>query len=155
MVYTVIGSLIISFEIVRLSGDSLSIGYNCTRFYKCLFAHKQIRKSGRKIDNPRLSMSFGPTAQTSSSTASIMRAFHPLIRVPYFYPPLDQIVGKCGKFQLLGKLPIKVFARKYTVLILSQWTKILDIMDFYFSEEGFKVRRIDDNVKLDERGRQS
>ncbi|KAL9229450.1 hypothetical protein vseg_004914 [Gypsophila vaccaria] len=72
----------------------------------------------------------------------------------YFYPPVDQIVGQCGKFQLLDKLLSKLFARKHKVLIFSQWTKILDIMDYYFSEKGFKVCRIDGSVKLDERRRQ-
>lgn len=40
------------------------------------------------------------------------------------------------------------------VLIFSQWTKVLDIMDYYFSEKGFEVCRIDGNVKLEERRRQ-
>lgn len=40
------------------------------------------------------------------------------------------------------------------VLIFSQWTKLLDIMDYYFSEKGFEVCRIDGSVKLDERRRQ-
>lgn len=31
---------------------------------------------------------------------------------------------------------------------------MLDIMDYYFSEKGFKVCRIDGSVKLDERKRQ-
>uniref|UniRef100_A0A803L7Z2 ATP-dependent DNA helicase DDM1 n=1 Tax=Chenopodium quinoa TaxID=63459 RepID=A0A803L7Z2_CHEQI len=42
----------------------------------------------------------------------------------YFYPPVEQIVGQCGKFQLLD------------------------------SEKGFKVCRIDGNVKLEDRRRQ-
>ncbi|XP_021718457.1 ATP-dependent DNA helicase DDM1-like [Chenopodium quinoa] len=72
----------------------------------------------------------------------------------YFYPPVEQIVGQCGKFQLLDRLLAKLFARKHKVLIFSQWTKILDIMDYYFSEKGFKVCRIDGNVKLEDRRRQ-
>lgn len=40
------------------------------------------------------------------------------------------------------------------VLIFSQWTKILDIMHYYFSEKGIEVCRIDGNVKLDERRQQ-
>lgn len=31
---------------------------------------------------------------------------------------------------------------------------MLDIMDYYFSEKGFEVCRIDGSVKLDERKRQ-
>ncbi|KAL6539330.1 hypothetical protein OROHE_011101 [Orobanche hederae] len=71
-----------------------------------------------------------------------------------FYPPLEQIVGQCGKFQLLDRLLAKLFARKHKVLVFSQWTKILDIMDYYFSEKGIGVCRIDGSVKLAERRRQ-
>ncbi|MCD7465632.1 Chromatin remodeling factor DDM1b [Datura stramonium] len=71
-----------------------------------------------------------------------------------FYPPVEQIVEQCGKFRLLDRLLSKLFARKHKVLIFSQWTRVLDIMDYYFSERGFDVCRIDGNVKLDERKRQ-
>lgn len=47
-----------------------------------------------------------------------------------------------------------LFANCYQVLIFSQWTKVLDIMDYYFSEKGLEVCRIDGSVKLDERKRQ-
>ncbi|KAA8547356.1 hypothetical protein F0562_003780 [Nyssa sinensis] len=72
----------------------------------------------------------------------------------YFYPPVEQIVEQCGKFRLLDRLLVKLFARKHKVLIFSQWTKILDIIEYYFSEKGFEVCRIDGSVRLDERKRQ-
>ncbi|KAK6922725.1 SNF2, N-terminal [Dillenia turbinata] len=72
----------------------------------------------------------------------------------YFYPPLEQIVEQCGKFRLLDRLLTRLFDRKHKVLIFSQWTKILDIMDYYFSEKGFEVCRIDGSVKLHQRQRQ-
>ncbi|KAH9622511.1 hypothetical protein KSS87_005655 [Heliosperma pusillum] len=72
----------------------------------------------------------------------------------YFYPKVEEIVGQCGKFQLLDRLLTKLFARKHKVLIFSQWTKVLDIIEYYFSEKGFKVCRIDGSVKLDDRRRQ-
>lgn len=71
-----------------------------------------------------------------------------------FYPPVEQIVEQCGKFHLLDRLLSKLFARRHKVLIFSQWTRVLDIMDYYFSERGFDVCRIDGSVKLDERKRQ-
>ncbi|KAL0747193.1 hypothetical protein Bca101_029195 [Brassica carinata] len=72
----------------------------------------------------------------------------------YFYPPIEDIVGQCGKFRLLERLLVRLFAKNHKVLVFTQWTKILDIMDYYFSEKGFEVCRIDGNVKLDERRRQ-
>ncbi|CAN0919419.1 ATP-dependent DNA helicase DDM1 [Linum grandiflorum] len=71
-----------------------------------------------------------------------------------FYPPVVQIVEQCGKFQLLERLLKRLFEHKHKVLIFSQWTKILNIMDYYFSEKGFEVCRIDGSVKLEERRRQ-
>ncbi|KAL6273929.1 hypothetical protein ACE6H2_024621 [Prunus campanulata] len=72
----------------------------------------------------------------------------------YFYPPVEQMVEQCGKFSLLDRLLKRLFARKHKVIIFSQWTKILDIMDYYFGEIGFQVCRIDGSVKLEERRRQ-
>ncbi|VVB18280.1 unnamed protein product [Arabis nemorensis] len=70
------------------------------------------------------------------------------------YPPVEKIVEQCGKFRLLERLLVRLFAKNHRVLIFSQWTKLLDIMDYYFSEKGFEVCRIDGSVKLDERRRQ-
>ncbi|XP_076887824.1 ATP-dependent DNA helicase DDM1-like [Bidens hawaiensis] len=71
-----------------------------------------------------------------------------------FYPPVEQIVAQCGKFQLLDRLLQKLLPRKHKVLIFSQWTKILDIMHYYFSEKDMPVCRIDGNVKLEDRRQQ-
>ncbi|XP_043711558.1 ATP-dependent DNA helicase DDM1-like isoform X2 [Telopea speciosissima] len=69
----------------------------------------------------------------------------------YTYPPVEQLVEQCGKFRLLDRLLAQLLDRKHKVLIFSQWTKVLDIIDYYFSEKGFEVCRIDGNVKLEER----
>ncbi|KAK4262183.1 hypothetical protein QN277_027768 [Acacia crassicarpa] len=71
----------------------------------------------------------------------------------FFYPPINEMVEQCGKFRLLDRLLAHLLARNHKVLIFSQWTKILDIMDYYFSEKGLEVCRIDGGVKLDERKR--
>lgn len=47
-----------------------------------------------------------------------------------------------------------IFGIGKQVLIFSQWTKILDIMHYYFSEKGMEVCRIDGSVRLEERRRQ-
>ncbi|KFK28358.1 swi2 snf2-like protein [Arabis alpina] len=72
----------------------------------------------------------------------------------YHYPPVEKIVEQCGKFRLLERLLVRLFAKNHRVLIFSQWTKILDIMDYYFGEKGFEVCRIDGSVKLEDRRRQ-
>ncbi|CAA6657592.1 unnamed protein product [Spirodela intermedia] len=70
------------------------------------------------------------------------------------YPPIDKLVEQCGKFRLLDRLLTLLLARKHKVLIFSQWTKILDILEYFLSEKELEICRIDGNVKLDERRRQ-
>ncbi|WOL03050.1 ATP-dependent DNA helicase DDM1 [Canna indica] len=70
-----------------------------------------------------------------------------------FYPPIEQLIRQCGKFRLLDRLLTLLLAQKHKVLIFSQWTKVLDIIDYYLSEKGLEVCRIDGSVKLDERKR--
>ncbi|KAF3627530.1 hypothetical protein FXO38_28708 [Capsicum annuum] len=70
------------------------------------------------------------------------------------YPLIELIVSQCSKFRLLERLLSELLAPRHNVLVFSQWTKVLDIMDYYFSEKGFYVFRLDGHVKLDERKRQ-
>ncbi|KAK1287688.1 ATP-dependent DNA helicase DDM1 [Acorus calamus] len=70
------------------------------------------------------------------------------------YPPIQKLVEQCGKFRLLERLLTILLARKHKVLIFSQWTKILDLIDYFLNEKGLEVCRIDGQVKLDERKRQ-
>lgn len=72
----------------------------------------------------------------------------------FTYPPIEQMVEQCGKFRLLDRLLGLLLARNHKVLLFSQWTKVLDIIDYYFSEKGLVVCRIDGSVELDERRRQ-
>ncbi|KAG1341903.1 ATP-dependent DNA helicase DDM1 [Cocos nucifera] len=60
------------------------------------------------------------------------------------YPPIEQLVEQCGKFRLLDKLLGLLLARKHKVLIFSQWTKVLDIIDYYFSEKGLEIEAFND-----------
>ncbi|XP_025795316.1 ATP-dependent DNA helicase DDM1-like isoform X2 [Panicum hallii] len=70
------------------------------------------------------------------------------------YPPVDKLLEQCGKFQLLDRLLTSLLARKHKVLIFSQWTKILDIIEYYLDSKGLEVCRIDGSVSLEERRRQ-
>ncbi|KAL6843472.1 hypothetical protein ACP4OV_026534 [Aristida adscensionis] len=70
------------------------------------------------------------------------------------YPPVDKLLEQCGKFQLLDRLLTSLLAQKHKVLIFSQWTKVLDIIEYYIDSKGLEVCRIDGSVKLEERRRQ-
>ncbi|KAK8933326.1 ATP-dependent DNA helicase DDM1 [Platanthera zijinensis] len=72
----------------------------------------------------------------------------------FLYPPIQTLVEQCGKFQLLQRLLTLLLARKHKILIFSQFTKLIDLLDYYLSEIGMEVCRIDGRVKLDERRKQ-
>ncbi|KAL0921858.1 hypothetical protein M5K25_008972 [Dendrobium thyrsiflorum] len=70
------------------------------------------------------------------------------------YPPIEILVEQCGKFQLLERLLALLLPRKHKVLIFSQFTTVVDLLEYYLSEKSMEVCRIDGKVKLDERKRQ-
>ncbi|KAF3320508.1 ATP-dependent DNA helicase DDM1 [Carex littledalei] len=87
-----------------------------------------------------------------------------------FYPPINELLEQCGKYRLMDRLLSLLLAQKHkaqplllnnklnsnhpSVLIFSQWTKVLDILDYYLAEKNLEVCRIDGSVKLAERKRQ-
>ncbi|KAG2639728.1 ATP-dependent DNA helicase DDM1-like isoform X1 [Panicum virgatum] len=84
---------------------------------------------------------------------------HPdLLESPFestgLYPPVEKILEQCGKFQLFDRLLNFLLAQKHKVLVFSQWTKVLDIIEYYLDSKGLEVCRIDGSVKLEERKRQ-
>ncbi|KAM0871534.1 hypothetical protein ACQ4PT_039338 [Festuca glaucescens] len=70
------------------------------------------------------------------------------------YPPVDKLLEQCGKFQLLDRLLDILLKRNHKVLIFSQWTKVLDLLDYYLDVKGLKVCRIDGSVNLEVRRKQ-
>ena len=74
---------------------------------------------------------------------------------PYLFPgvenrqldPLgDHLYLNCGKMALLDKLLAKLSQRGHRVLIFSQMTRMLDIMEDYFLTKGYQYCRIDGNT---------
>ncbi|KAL4180565.1 hypothetical protein AMTRI_Chr13g125920 [Amborella trichopoda] len=71
-----------------------------------------------------------------------------------FYPPVEKLLEQCGKFRLLDRILSHLLARRHKVLIFSQWTKVLDIIEYFLSEKGLNTCRIDGSIKLAERQQQ-
>ena len=69
----------------------------------------------------------------------------------FLYPPADQLVAECGKMQLLEKLLDKLLPRGHKVLIFSQMTAMLDLLDAYFDEKKIGCCRIDGSISWQER----
>lgn len=79
---------------------------------------------------------------------------------PYLFPgvedrsldPLgEHLVENCGKMALLDKLLLRLQERGHRVLLFTQMTRILDIMEDYMHMRGFKYCRIDGNTTYEDR----
>ena len=66
-------------------------------------------------------------------------------------PMGEHLYTSCGKMILLQKLLRKMFDRDHRVLIFSQMTRMLDILEDFLISEGFLYCRIDGNTTYEER----
>ena len=79
---------------------------------------------------------------------------------PYLFPGLEDrtmdplgshLFENCGKMVLLDKLLKKMKERDHRVLVFSQMTRMLDILEDYFISQGYQYCRIDGNTSYEER----
>lgn len=67
-------------------------------------------------------------------------------------PPLgEHLVENCGKMVLLDKLLIRLKERGHRVLLFTQMTRILDILEDYLVMRQFQYCRIDGNTDYEQR----
>ena len=52
------------------------------------------------------------------------------------FPSADELVAQCGKFRLLDRLMTKLRAKGHKVLIFSQMTRMLDLIESFFEQRG-------------------
>ncbi|KAJ6848789.1 putative ATP-dependent DNA helicase CHR12 [Iris pallida] len=64
----------------------------------------------------------------------------------------EEIVRASGKFELLDRLLPKLKRAGHRVLLFSQMTKLMDILEIYLQLHGFKYMRLDGSTKTEERG---
>lgn len=67
------------------------------------------------------------------------------------YPPSQEIRAQCGKMQLLERMLHSLHKGGHKVLIFSQMTKMLDLLDAYLEGEGHQTCRIDGSVSWQDR----
>lgn len=102
--------------------------------------------------------SSGPSIASLNNMLMQMRknCNHPdLVTAPFegspFFPSAEQLVKDCGKMALLEKILERLFKEQHKVLIFSQMTAMLDLLDAYFDERGIEALRIDGSVSWQER----
>ncbi|KAJ7517902.1 hypothetical protein O6H91_21G045300 [Diphasiastrum complanatum] len=70
------------------------------------------------------------------------------------WPPVETLLNQCGKLKLLDRLLSHLKKRGHKVLIFSQMTRILDLLEYYLQERGLEPCRIDGSVKQIDRQEQ-
>jgi hypothetical protein len=100
---------------------------------------------------------------TSGSRTAILNIVMQLRKCcnhPYLFPNIEDrsldplgshLYESCGKMLLLAKLLAKMKERGHRVLIFSQMTKMLDILEDFLISQGYLYCRIDGNTTYDER----
>ncbi|KAA8527571.1 hypothetical protein F0562_034714 [Nyssa sinensis] len=64
----------------------------------------------------------------------------------------EEIVRASGKFELLDRLLPKLRRAGHRVLLFSQMTRLMDILEIYLQLHDFKYLRLDGSTKTEERG---
>ncbi|XP_024960128.1 probable ATP-dependent DNA helicase CHR12 isoform X1 [Cynara cardunculus var. scolymus] len=64
----------------------------------------------------------------------------------------EEIVRASGKFELLDRLLPKLHRAGHRVLLFSQMTRLMDILEVYLQLHDFKYLRLDGSTKTEERG---
>ena len=95
-----------------------------------------------------------------SAVLNIVMQLRKCCNHPYLFPGIedrsmdpmgDHLYQSCGKMLLLDKLLSKLKQRGHRVLLFSQMTRMLDIIEDYLYSKGFQYCRIDGNTTYDER----
>lgn len=102
----------------------------------------------------------GPGNGSRTQILNIVMQLRKCCNHPYLFPgvedrtqdPLgDHLYASCGKMALLDKLLAKMKQRDHRVLIFSQMTRMLDILEDYLISKGYLYCRIDGNTSYEER----
>lgn len=64
----------------------------------------------------------------------------------------EEIIRASGKFELLDRLLPKLHRAGHRVLLFSQMTRLMDILEVYLQLHDFKYLRLDGSTKTEERG---
>eukprot|EP00808_Paulinella_micropora_P009348 g48217.t1 len=85
--------------------------------------------------------------------------FHPYVAgqqtrkedLQYLLQQGQDLVRLCGKFALLDQILPKLKETGHRVLLFSQWTSVLDVIQLYLEHKDFKYLRFDGNTNKQER----
>eukprot|EP00347_Sterkiella_histriomuscorum_P012579 403368026 len=80
---------------------------------------------------------------------------HPYLFLDYFEPEdlRENIYRSSGKFELMDRILPKLIATGHKILIFSQFTQLMDIMQIFFDFKGIKHLRLDGGTKHEDRAK--
>ncbi|KXZ55083.1 hypothetical protein GPECTOR_3g239 [Gonium pectorale] len=67
------------------------------------------------------------------------------------YPPASELVAQCGKLALLDRLLKELLKGGHKVLIFSQMTELLNVIEAYLADMGIEALRIDGSIPWQQR----
>ncbi|KAF0684112.1 Aste57867_23899 [Aphanomyces stellatus] len=93
---------------------------------------------------------------TAKGLSNILMQLRKVCNHPYLFQtqgyPIDfDIVRSSGKFELLDRMLPKLHAAGHRVLMFSQMTQLMHVLEDYFNYRGFRYLRLDGSTSADER----
>lgn len=98
----------------------------------------------------------GKTKYTSKGLSNVLMQLRKVCNHPYLFQvngyPIDfDIVRSSGKFELLDRMLPKLQKAGHRVLMFSQMTQLMHVLEDYFNYRGFRYLRLDGSTSADER----
>ena len=119
--------------------------------------YQQIKEQGLLAEDPSTGR-LGKKALMNTMMQLRKICNHPYLFIDYNNTMLeninDWIYKSSGKFEFLDRIIPKLLYFKHKILIFSQMTQLLNILERYFLFKGIKCLRLDGATKAEERGRQ-
>lgn len=117
-------------------------------WYKRLIAYQgssMITRRGGQVDKPPMKKLISLIMQLRKccNHPFLFPNCEPDVNGPHYY---ERLVSSCGKMQLLDKMLRRLFDEKHRVLIFSQFTSVLDILEEYCKHRKWAHLRLDGNT---------
>eukprot|EP00939_MAST-03C_sp_MAST-3C-sp1_P005213 g5213.t1 len=115
--------------------------------------YRQIQSTGHAIVNPAGGGKHRTSSRGLSNVIMHLRKIcnHPYLFLDSSYDVDRNILRASGKVELLDRILLKQKATGHRVLIFSQMTKTMDILENYFRWRGFSHLRLDGRTKASQR----
>mgnify|MGYP000886441974 FL=1 len=113
--------------------------------------YEQIKNNGSLVRDPNGKITTKALMNLMMQLRKICNHPYLFLNQDYYMNVDDNIFRTSGKFELLDRILPKLISLKHRVLIFSQMTHLMDILQIYFNYRGFKHLRLDGTTKADER----